>query len=116
MKNIKKITAAAVFCIIVVLSSAFAPVKTGKVILIVSVEGKNFAEWKKVFDAGSPVREKAGIKVISICSATENANQVVVVEEAENAKAASDFLAVLRAKQKDGDMSKLDVKIYDKAE
>lgn len=88
----------------------------GKVIIIVSIEVKNFQEWKKGFDAGATVREKAGIKVLSVCSLVDNENHVVVIEEAESAKAANDFLLVLKSKQKEGDMSKLDVKIYDKTE
>ena len=95
---------------------AFTSFKNGKVIIIVSIEVKNFTEWKKMFDAGAPVREKAGIKVLSVCSLVDNENHIVVIEAAENVKAAQDFLSILKSKQKDGDMSKLDVKIYDKAE
>ena len=116
MKNIKKIFAVTVLFITITIASAFTPSKNGKVIMIVSLEVKNFTEWKKMFDAGAPVREKAGIKVLSICSSVDNENQVLVIEEAENAKAANEFLAVLKSKQKEGDMTKLDVKIYDKTE
>lgn len=98
------------------ITSAFTAFKNGKVIMIVSIEVKNFTEWKKMFDAGAPIREKAGIKVVSVCSSVENENNVVVIEEAENVKVATDFLALLKSKQKDGDMTKLDVKMYDKAE
>jgi hypothetical protein len=114
MTTIKKLFTASVLFAVMAVTLAFTPFKNGKVIMIVSVEVKNFAEWKKMFDAGAPVREKAGIKVLSVCSSADNENHVVVIEEAENAKAAADFLSVLKSKQKDGDMSKLDVKIYDK--
>ena len=40
---------------------------------------------------------------------------VTVREKAENAAAAQDFLSILKSKQKDSIMLKLDVKIYDKA-
>ena len=116
MKNMKKIFAVAVLFVTISIASAFTSSKNGKVIMIVSIEVKNFTEWKKMFDAGAPAREKAGIKVLSVCSLVNNENQVIVIEEAESAKAANDFLALLKSKQKDGDMSKLDVKIYDKAE
>jgi len=116
MKNIKKIFTVAILFTVMTMTLAFTSSKNGKVIMIVSIEVKNFTEWKKMFDAGAPVREKAGIKVLSVCSLVENENQVVVIEEAESAKAANDFLSILKSKQKDGDMSKLDVKIYDKAE
>jgi hypothetical protein len=95
---------------------AFTTLKEGKVIMIVSIEVKNAAEWKKTFDVGAPVREKAGIKVISICSAMDNENHITVIEEATSEKAASDFLAVLKAKQQAGDMSKVDIKLFDKIE
>ena len=116
MKNIKKIFTVAVLFISMTIASAFTLSKSGKVIIIVSMEVKNFTEWKKMFDAGAPIREKAGIKVLNICSSIDNENHVLVIEEAENAKAANEFISVLKLKQKNGDMSKLDVKIYDKAE
>jgi hypothetical protein len=116
MKNAKKIFTTVILSAILATTFAFAPFKNGKVIMIVSLEVKNFTEWKKSFDAGAPVREKAGIKVVSVCSSIENENQVVVIEEAENAQIAHDFLTIIKSKQKDGDLSKLNVKIYDKAE
>lgn len=116
MKIIKGLFIATTFLMVLWTTSAFTSPKNGKVIIIVSIEVKDFSVWKKGFDAGAPVREKAGIKVISICASTENPNHVVVIEEAENAQAAQDFLALLKSKQKEGDMSALDVKIYDKVE
>jgi len=112
----KNLFIAATLLIVALTAYAFTPFKNGKVIMIVSIEVKDFNAWKKSFDAGAPVREKAGIKVLSVCSSIENENQIVVIEEAENAQAAHDFLAKLKSKQKEGDMSKLEVKLYDKAE
>ncbi|MES2836239.1 MAG: hypothetical protein V4667_01845 [Bacteroidota bacterium] len=116
MKNSIKIVS--VFMLSLVMSAILvaAPFKNGKVIMVVTIEVNNFAEWKKIFDAGAPVREKAGIKVVSVCTATGNENQVIIIEEAVNAQSAHDFLALLKSKQKDGDMSKLDIKMYDKVE
>lgn len=116
MKNIKKMFAATVLLTVMATSIGFAPFKNGKVILIITVEVKNFTDWKKGFDAGAIVREKAGIKVLSVCSSIENENQIIVIEEAENAQSAHDFLALLKSKQKEGDLSKLEIKMYDKAE
>jgi hypothetical protein len=116
MKNIKKTITAIIFSLVMLISLACAPFKNGKVIMIVSVEVTDFTEWKKGFDAGAPIREKAGIKVISVCSSVENENQVVVIEEAANAQVAHDFLTMLRSKQKDLNISKLEVKLYDQAE
>lgn len=116
MKSINKIFAVAILSTVITMTSAFNSSNNGKVIMIVTLEVKNFTEWKKMFDAGTLVRDKAGIKVLNAYSLVDNENHVVVIEEAENAKAAQDFLSILKSKQKDGDMSKLDVKIYDKAE
>ncbi len=116
MKTTKTIFTTAVLSAIMALTVAFTPFKNKKVIMIVSIEVKNFTEWKKGFDGGAAIREKAGIKVLSVCSLIENENQVLVIEEAENAQAAHDFLTLLKSKQKEGEVSKLDVKIYDKEE
>lgn len=116
MKNIKKIFIVAVLFMTIAITSGFSSPNNGKVIMMVSIEVKNYADWKKMFDAGAPVREKAGIKVLSICSLVENENQVIVIEEAENAQAAHNFLSLLKSRQKEGDMTKLEVKIYNKIE
>lgn len=116
MKSAKKIIIAATLSSVMAVTLAFTPFKNGKVIMIISLEVKNFTDWKKGFDAGAPVREKAGIKVLSVCSSIENENQITVIEEAESAQAAHDFLALLKSKQKEGDLSKLDIKLFDKAE
>lgn len=116
MKNSKQLFTVILLSIMISVTSAFTPLKNGKVIMIVTLEVKNFIEWKKGFDAGSAIREKAGIKVLSVCSSVENENQIVVIEEAESAQAASDFLVLLKSKQKEGNMTKLEIKLYDKAE
>src|SRR5262245_47370263 len=116
MKRAKKILTVAMIATVVATSSAFTSFKNGKVLMMVTIEVKDYTEWKKGFDAGAPVRERAGIKVLSVCRSIENENQIIVIEEAENAQTAHDFLTVLKSKQKAGDMSKLDIKLYDKAE
>ncbi len=114
MKKAKKIIAVALMSTLMATTFAFTPFKNGKVVMLITIEVKNFAEWKKAFDAGTPVRDKAGIKVISVCSSVENENLVVVIEEAEDAQSAHNFLELLKSKQKQGDMTKLDIKLYDK--
>ncbi len=106
----------ATLLLVALTSSAFSASKNGKVIIVVSIEVNDYPTWKKSFDAGSPVRDKAGIKVLSVCSSIENQNQVMVIEEAENAQVAHDFLALLKSKQKEGEINKLIIKLYDKAE
>ncbi|MES2779524.1 MAG: hypothetical protein V4651_06450 [Bacteroidota bacterium] len=87
----------------------------GKVVLLVTVEIKDYETWKKIFDAGAPVREKAGIKVISICASSENPKMLTIIEEAENAQAAHDFVLKLKAiRQQHGDTGTLTIKMLDK--
>ena len=77
MKHAKNIFSVAMLFVVITMTLAFTSIKNGKVIMIVSLEVKNFTEWKKGFDAGAPVREKAGIKVLNICSSIENENKIV---------------------------------------
>ncbi|MGZ5283702.1 MAG: DUF3764 family protein, partial [Bacteroidia bacterium] len=100
--------------LIIATTFAFTTFKNGPVIMMITIEVKNFEEWKKGFDAGAPVREKAGIKVLSICTDIDNPNNITVIEEAENAQAANDFLTMLKSKQKQLDVKMIDVKTYDK--
>ncbi len=109
----KKIFTSTALLMLLFTGSAFAS-NPGKVLVIVSIEVKDVAAWKKMFDAGAPIREKAGITVISIGNSTENEHKVTVVEEAENEKAAKDFVAVLQSKVKAGDMANLEVSMFHK--
>jgi hypothetical protein len=112
----KKIAFTVLSIIVMAILFAFTPFKNGKVIMIISLETKNYSEWKKAFDAGVQIREKAGIKVISICCAFENENKVTVIEEAETAQSADNFLSVLKSRQKDLGLSNLEIKVMDKME
>jgi hypothetical protein len=112
----KKIAFTVLSITIMAISFAFAPFKNGKVIMIISLETKNYSEWKKAFDAGAAIREKAGIKVVSVCCAFENENKVTVIEEAETAQSADNFLSVLKSKQKELNLSNMEIKIMDKME
>ena len=116
MKNAGKIFATLLLTTIMATAFAFTPFKNGKVILMITVKTDNVTEWKKNFDKGAPIREKAGIKVISIGSSLDNDGRVLVIEEAENAQAAHNFLTVLQAKQKEGGFSLLETKLLDKVE
>jgi hypothetical protein len=116
MKNFRNKLALTLLVIVMVSSFAFTPFKNGKVIMIISIEVQNFSEWKKTFDAGAAIREKVGIKVVSICSAFENENKITIIEEAENAQSADNFLTLLKSKQKAGDLTKLEIKVLDKVE
>ena len=113
MKNVNKLFAVLMISIVMTTSLAFTPFKNGKVIMIVTIEVKNYMDWKQSFDKGAPIRVNAGIKVVSVCRSIENKNQVVVIEEAANAQTAHDFLSLLKSKQKEGEIEKLDIKLYD---
>ena len=106
----------AIVSAIMAITLAFTSFKNGKVIMIVTLKVKKFTEWKKMFGVDASVHEKAGIKVLSVCSLVGNENHVVVIEEAENVRAAQNFLSILKSIQKDGDMNRLDVKMYNKTE
>jgi hypothetical protein len=116
MKKIYKTIMILMLSGVMITALAFTRIKNKGVIIAVNLEVKNFTEWKKTFDSGAAVREKAGIRVITVCSSLQNENQVMVIEEADNEKSATDFLAVLKSKQKEGDIAKLDVKIYNREE
>ena len=112
----KKLIIAGTFAATLLMTFAFTAHKNTGVVILVSIEVKNFQEWKKAFDSGAAIREKNGIKVLTVCKATDNENKVTVIEEAGNLKIATDFLELLKTKQKSGDISKMEVTILDKVE
>jgi hypothetical protein len=116
MKNLKNILTASALLIVMAMTISFTSEKNGKVIMLVTLESKNYSEWKKNFDLGAEAREKAGIKVISIGTSVEDPNKILVIEEATSLQAANEFMAMLKSKQKEGSVPPLEVKIYDKSE
>lgn len=53
---------------------------------IIQHEVRDFAEWKKVFDADLPNVQKAGAKLLGIYSSVKNPNDVTMIFEAPNAE------------------------------
>lgn len=53
---------------------------------IIQTEVKDFAEWKKVFDADQPNVEKAGAKLMGVYTSVKNPNDVTMIYEAPNAE------------------------------
>ena len=51
---------------------------------IIQHEVKDFAEWKKVFDADVPNVEKAGAKLVGIYRSVKNPNDVTMIFDAPN--------------------------------
>lgn len=58
------------------------------------------------------MREKAGIKVLNVCSLAADPKQAMVIEESESMQKITDFLEVVKSKQNAGDISKMEVKLY----
>lgn len=73
-----------------------------KVIVVVSLTTENFREWKTNFDAAAAIREKAGMKVLHICTQDDNEKNVVVIEEAANMQVAKDFADLLKKRTRPG--------------
>ena len=53
---------------------------------IIQCEVKDFAEWKKVFDADQPSVEKAGAKLRGLYTSVKNPNDVTMIYDAPNAE------------------------------
>ena len=116
----RKIIISAAFATAVFSVVAFKTVNTDKNVTIINtVEVKDFAIFKKVFDEGAPIRDKAGIKVIGLFQSVDNANLVTVVEEAASAESAKAFFADPKIKEvmsKVGAISKPGLKILNKVQ
>lgn len=55
------------------------------VTVIIQHEVKDFAEWKKIFDADGPNRTKAGVKQTGLYTSVKNPNDVTMIFEAPSA-------------------------------
>jgi hypothetical protein len=53
---------------------------------IIQHEVRDFAEWKKVFDADQPNVEKAGAKLLGVYTSVKNPKDVTMIYEAPNAE------------------------------
>jgi quinol monooxygenase YgiN len=114
----KVILTAALLGAILSLTVAFKNTEGEKNVTIINaVEVKDFAKFKKGFDAGASVREKAGIKVINLYQSVENPNAVTVIEEANDVASAKAFFNDPKAKeamQKAGVISKPEIRFLNK--
>ncbi|HKC69739.1 MAG TPA: hypothetical protein VKG26_15985 [Bacteroidia bacterium] len=116
-----KKTIISVALVVVALSTvAFKNANTEKGVTIINtIEVKDFASFKKGFDAGEPVRQKGGIKFINMYQSVDNANMITIVEEAASAEAAKAFFTDPKAKEameKAGVTSKPELKILNKVQ
>ena len=87
MKKLMLVSVAA----IAMLSFAFMEAAKEKVTVIITHEVKDFAVWKKGFDADAPNRTAAGLKVLGLYRSIDNQNVVTVSLEAPNAETAKGF-------------------------
>jgi quinol monooxygenase YgiN len=90
----------------------------GKVTVIVTHEVKDYAVWRKGYDADQPNRQKAGFKVSGVYVDVKNPNLVSVIGEFPSAAAAEAFTASPKLKdvmEKAGVIGKPEVKVLTRA-
>ena len=60
---------------------------------ILSHEVKNYADWKKGFDADEANRSSMGVKITGVFQSVENPNHVTVISQVPSVEAIKGFLA-----------------------
>jgi quinol monooxygenase YgiN len=86
--------------------------------VILSHEVSDFAQWKKGFDEGEPLRAAAGVQTHGVYSSVENPNHVTVITEFPSVEAVQGFLANPQLKadmESAGVIGAPDLKILNKA-
>ena len=76
-----------------------APAKSGTVTVIVTHEVKDYASWRKVYDADEPNRKIMGFKVWGVYADTKNPNVVSIIGTFPNAGAVDAFMASPKLKE-----------------
>lgn len=85
--------------------------------VILSHEVKDFAEWKKGFEAGESMRAQAGIKTTGVYASVENPNHVTITTEFPNVEVVQEFLGNTQLQadmQQAGVIGKPEIKILNK--
>jgi hypothetical protein len=75
--------------------------------VILTHEIANYSDWKKVFDAGEPLRQQADFKTLGIYNSVDNSNLITIVGECPSAETFHKFLTNPNLKS---DMEKAGVK------
>jgi hypothetical protein len=86
----------------------------GKVTVVVTHEVKDYATWRKGFDAHESVRTKAGFKVSGVYADVKNSNVVTIIGEFPGTAAVEAFFSSPDLKEtmmKAGVVGKPDVKV-----
>jgi hypothetical protein len=85
--------------------------------VIISHEVKNYADWKKVFDADEVNRTKAEFKVTGLYQSVDNSNMITLVGEAPSIDAVKLFMSnplLKEAMEKGGVIGMPDVRMLRK--
>lgn len=111
----KKVLITAAVAIVTIAAIAFKPAgDSKKVTMVISHEVKDYATWRKGFDADKPNRDKGGINIIGVYSSVDNPNMVTVIGEAPSAEAAKGMTSspeLKAAMERAGVISKPEFKI-----
>jgi hypothetical protein len=86
----------------------------GSALVLISHEVKDFAVWKKGYDADKPNRDKAGLVELALARDSTNTNMVLIAFQAPSVAAAQQFAsnpALKEAMMAAGVVGKPDVKI-----
>jgi hypothetical protein len=60
--------------------------------VILTHEVANYSDWKKVFDAGEPLRQQAEFKTIGVYSSIDNSKLITIIGECTSAESFHKFL------------------------
>jgi hypothetical protein len=94
--------------------TAKKPVHGGKVTVVITHEVKDYAEWRKVYDADEPNRKAGGFKVSGVYADANNPNMVTIIGEFPSVDAVNAFVSSPKLKEAmdaSGVVGKPDVKI-----
>jgi quinol monooxygenase YgiN len=90
------------------------PAKSGVVTVIVTHEVKDYASWRKVYDADEPNRKMMGFKVWGVYADVKNPNVVSIIGTFPNAGSVDAFMSSPKLKtamEDAGVIGKPDVKV-----
>jgi len=90
------------------------PAKSGAVTVIVTHEVKEYASWRKVYDADEANRKMAGFKVWGVYRDAKSPNWVTIIGTFPNTGAVDAFISnpkLKEAMEKGGVLGKPDVKV-----
>ncbi|HKJ41519.1 MAG TPA: hypothetical protein VKA27_05460 [Sunxiuqinia sp.] len=86
--------------------------------VILTHEVKDFATWKKVYEAGEPLRAKSGIKMTGVYTSVDNPKQVTLTGECASVDVMNSFMSQPELKadmEKAGVISAPEMKVLNKA-